>query len=445
MTRAMPILRTMIGALACAVALTCAGGLAAPAKAAQIFSSEQAQRRTIYVPRDKSLSYRLPGPASRIVVAQPEIAKVTATSSSSFYVQGVEFGSTNLLVYGAGGGLMQVIDIRVGYDAEGLQDDLAAAFPGEDIQVKNLGEKLMLTGKVSHTGIQTKAEEIANTYAPDAVITRLKVMSAQQVVLEVRVLEASRSALQDIGFSGTITNGSFNFSFGSGLIGGSAPAASLHLTGGSGSTLIDTQLVALEEKGIVRTLARPNLVALSGEQATFHAGGEYPYPVPQRENLVTLEFRKYGVELNFKPTVQDNGLIRLEVEPSVSELDFSNAVHVLGITIPGITIRHTKTVVEMKDGQSLSIGGLFQRNYSNSMRQPPGIGNVPILGALMRSSRWRRAETELIVIITPRFTTEADMSAAAEMRTTPGKEPSPAQLFLNGKTLDRPLSGQEGR
>jgi pilus assembly protein CpaC len=443
--RVKPMSRTLLSALACAGVVAAAGLAPATAHAADVFASEQVAHKTMYVPRDKSLSFRLPAAASRIVVAQPEIAKVTATSSTGFYVQGMEFGATNLLIYGIGGQLMEVVDVRVGFDAQGLQDDLAAAFPEENIQVKNLGEKLMLTGEVSHTGVEHKAEDLANRYAPDAVITRLTVRSAQQVVLEVRVLEASRSALQDIGFTGMIQNGSFNFSFGTGLVGQSQPFGGLALHGGSGSTSIDTAVVALEEKGVIRTLAKPNLVAMSGEKATFHAGGEYPYPVPQRNDTITVEFRKYGVELEFTPTVEDNGLIRLEVEPSVSQLDFTNSLRVAGFTVPGLIIRKTKTVVEMKEGQALSIGGLFQRDYENTLRQLPGLGEIPILSALMRSTRWKKGETELIVVITPHFTTEAEMHKAAETVAPPGKEPSAASLIIHGKSLDRPISGQDGR
>jgi pilus assembly protein CpaC len=434
--------RTLLSALACAVI----GATALPAPvSAQTMASEAALRRTIYVPRDKTLSFRLAQPAARIVIAQPDIAKVTATSDRSFYVQGMDFGSTNMLVYGSGGRLLEVIDIRVGFDADGLQQDLNSAFPGETIQVKNLGESLLLVGEVSHTGIQERAEAIAKRYAPDALITRLKVRTAQQVVLEVRVLEATRSALQDIGFSSLIENGSFSFAFGGGLIGGTAPAGSLFLRGGSGSTLINNAIQAAEEKGTIRTLARPNLVALSGEKATFHAGGEFPYPVPQRDNLVTLEFRKYGVELVFTPTVTDNGLIRLEVEPSVSQLDFTNSIRVNGFTVPGLIIRKTKTVVQLKDGQPLSVSGLFQRDYANSLRQIPGIGSIPILGTLTRSARWRKSETELIIIVVPRLTTAADSEAVANINSAPGMEPSTADFLFNGKALDKPLTSTDGR
>lgn len=437
------LIRILASAL---VGATLLSAVVAPSAAqAQTLASEAALRRTIYVPRDKSLSYRLSQAASKIVIAQPEIAKVTATGDASFYVQGMEFGSTNMLVYGPGGRLMEVIDIRVGYDAASLQHDLANAYPGEPIQVRNLGESLMLVGEVSNSGIQRRAEQIAEKYAPEAVISRLSVQDAQQVVLEVRVLEATRSALQDIGFTANIFNNSFSFASGNGLIGASPPAGLLRLFGGSGDTTIDTGLGALEEKGVIRTLARPNLVAISGEKATFHAGGEYPYPVPQRDDLISLEFRKYGVELTFIPTVQDNGLIRLEVEPKVSQLDFTNSLRVQGFTVPGLIIRQTKTTVELRAGEALSIGGLFQRDYSNALRQMPGIGSVPILGALVRSTRWKQADTELIVIVTPRFTNSADKAKAAETHSPPGKEPRPAALIFNGKSLDRPLSPEEGR
>ena len=436
--------RTLVSALLCASVMTAGLAVAAPASA-QTLASEPAMRRTIYVPRDKSLSYRLDQAAAKIVVAQPEIAKVTATSNSSFYVQGMEFGSTNLLVYGSGGRLLEVIDIRVGFDAASLQHDLANAYPGEAIVVRNLGESLMLSGEVSNSGVQRRAEEIAQRYAPDGIISRLSVRDAQQVVLEVRVLEATRSALQDFGITAQIANNSFSFASGSGLIGGSSPTGLLQLFGGSGSTSIDLALGALEEKGVIRTLARPNLVAISGQKATFHAGGEFPYPVPQEDNVVSLEFRKYGVELAFLPLVLDNGMIRLEVEPKVSQLDFTNSLNVQGFTVPGLIIRQTKTTVELRGGESLSVGGLFQRDYVNSLRQLPGAGKLPIFGALFRSSRWRQAETELVVIVTPRFTTSADKAQAATMHAPPGREPSAANLILNGKSLDKPLTREEGR
>ncbi len=426
--------RNLIRSLACAAALV----LATPAAAAQMMQSENAVNRVITVPRDKSLSFRLDQPASKIVVAQPDIAEIVGTTDRSFYVRGVEFGSTNLLVYGPGGRLQQVIDIRVGYDAASLQQDLMAAMPSEPIQVRNLGEGLLLVGNVSNTGAAAKAKTIAEKFAPNAVTTALTVRASQQVVLEVRVLEASRSALQDIGFSVEAGNSGFVLGSGSGVLGNTAPNTLLAFTGGIGTTSIDIAVQALEEKGIVRTLARPNLVAVSGEKASFLAGGEFPYPVPNGNNEITIEFRPYGVKLNFQPIVQDNGLIRLQVEPEVSQLDTTNILRIGGISVPGVIVRRASTTVELRSGDSFAVAGLFQRDYVNSLRQLPLVGDIPVIGALFRSSRWKRSETELVFIVTPRLAT-ADDFKAPPADALPGREPLPGSLVLRGKALDMPV------
>lgn len=430
--------RTLIGALLSAAAVTCAMVPAAPA-AAQSLASEAAMRRTIHVPRDKSLSFRLPQAAAKIVVAQPEIAKVTPTSNASFYVQGIEFGSTNLLVYGGGGQLQQVIDVRVGYDSEGLQQDLTAAFPGEPIQVRNLGEALMLTGDISSTGVQDSAEKLAERYAPEAVISRLTVKASQQVVLEVRILEASRSALQDVGVNFDIFNNSVAVLSGQGLIGVSPPATTVAGRTNLGSLTLDAQIQALEERGIVRTLAKPNLVAVSGEKASFLAGGEFPFPVPDGRDKIVIEFRQYGVKLNFMPTVRDNGWIRMSVEPEVSQLDPNNSLTVAGLTVPALTVRRAKTTLELKSGDTFSMAGLYQREYQNASQQTPWLGDVPVLGSLFRSARWKRAESELLILVTPRLATNADR-AHPVIDALPGREPSQKDLFLRGEALDRPIA-----
>jgi pilus assembly protein CpaC len=430
--------RKLAGALAATFAL-----LAAAPAAAEVFASEAVPSRVIFVPRDKSLSFRLDGPASKIVVAQPDTAEIVATTDHSFYVRGRELGATNLLVYGPGGRLREVIDVRVGYDAGALEQDLASALPGEGIHVQTLGEGLLLVGDVSTTGIAAKAKGLAEKFAPEAVTSALTVRASQQVILEVRILEATRSALQDIGFAATIRNNSFDFRYGNGLIGNSDPNAALTLTGGVGNTSIDVQLQALEERGVIRTLARPNLTALSGEKASFLAGGEFPFPIPNGRDTVSIEFKPYGVKLNFQPVVQDNGLIKLQVEPEVSALDPTNSLRLANITVPALTVRRTNTTVELKSGDSLAIGGLFQRDYANALKQVPGLGEVPVLSALFRSTRWKRNETELIIVVTPRLATAADL-AAAQTASVSGVEPSAIDLILNGKALDKPLRRESG-
>ncbi len=421
-------------------------GLAASAPAhAQVMASEPVMRRTIHVPRDKSLQFRLPGPASRIVIAQPEIAKVTATSNSTFYVQGIEFGSTNMLVYGPGGQLSQVIDVRVGYDADGLQQDLTAAFPNEPIRVRNLGEVLMLTGEISNSGVQASAEKIAEKYAPEAVISRLTITNSQQVLLEVRILEASRSALQDLGVNMNLLNNSVSMLTGAGLVGAAPPHGAITLRSRFGdTTTLDSQLQALEEKGALRTLARPNLVAISGQKASFLAGGEFPFPVPQDLDKISIEFKPYGVKLNFTPLVQDNGWIRMNVEPEVSQLDFNNALTIRDFIVPALTVRRAATTLELKPGDTFAMAGLFQHNYENGIQQFPGLANLPVLGSLFRSARWKRSETELLIIVTPRLSTAEDRQIAP-IDSLPGKEVSSADLFLFGRAHDKPLPRDDGK
>lgn len=409
---------------------------AAPA-VAEPFSAESARSRTITVPRNKSLSFRLDTPASKIVVAQPETAQIVATTDRSFYVRGKELGSTNLLIYGAGGQLMEVVDIRVGYDADAIAADLSAALPGEPVKVSNLGEGLLLSGEVSNTAAAARALALAERFAPKAVTSALTVRASQQVVLEVRVLEASRDALKEFGINIEATGNRVLLRTGSGLVGGLEPSGLLGLRGSLGGVTIDTYLSALEEKNVVRTLAKPNLVALSGSKASFLAGGEFPFPIPSDEDTIAIEFREYGVKLDFEPTVQDNGLIRLKVAPEVSQLDPRGGIQVLGVQVPGITSRKTETTVELRDGESLAVAGLFQEDYTNAVRDIPGLADVPVLGSLFRSARWRKQETELLIIVTPRLATAGDL--AADKPGLGGDDKSIIDMILSGKSLDKPL------
>lgn len=428
--------RTLLGALACALLASSALAPAA-AHAGVPLRSEPAVNRTIVVAKDKAASFRLAEPVSRIVVSQEDVAQVVATSDRSFYVRGKDIGATNLLVYGPGGRLAQVIDVQVTYDAADMQEALAAAFPREHIDVRNIGQGLLLTGEVSNTSVAARAQKIAEKYAPDFVTNNLTVRASQEVVLEVRVMEATRSVLHDMGVSVDVHNGSFQFVTNRPLVGSDTANGVLGLFGGSGHTSIDVAIAALENKGLIHTLARPNLVAISGQKASFLAGGEFPYPVPQSNGAggattITLEFRQYGVKLDFTPTVEDNGLIKLEVAPEVSQLDPANSLRVDGFTVPGLITRKTSTTVELKDGASLAIGGLYQRDYQNTVSQVPGIGEIPVLSALFRSSRWQKNETELVIVVTPRLATDADFEAAKTAKVSTA-EPSGPDIVLKGE------------
>jgi pilus assembly protein CpaC len=310
--------------------------------------------------------------------------------------------------------------------------------------VRTLGEGLLLTGEVSTTAAAAHAKALALKFAPDAVTSALTVRASQQVILEVRVLEAGRTALQDVGFDINAKNGStFGLQTGTGLVGNAAAQGSLRLSTRIGTASLDATLTALEQKGIVRTLAKPNLVALSGEKASFLAGGEFPFPVPAGQGLVSISFRPFGVTLNFEPTVEDNGLIRLKVAPEVSELDNQTALKIDGVLVPGLSVRRADTTVELKSGESFAIAGLFQQNYQNSIRQLPGAGAIPVLGALFRSASWNKQETELVIIVTPRLATAADFRAPSSLPGL-GHQPSAVELILGG-LIDAAPDGRKPR
>ncbi|MET0295102.1 MAG: type II and III secretion system protein family protein, partial [Phenylobacterium sp.] len=418
-----------------AAALALTGATPAHADA---FPAESARSRVIAVPVNKSLAFRLDRPASKIVVAQPDTAQIVATTDQSFYVRGKKLGSTNLLIYDRGGRLMDVVDVQVGFDGEALQRDLASALPGEDISVRTLGNGLLLTGRVSTTAVAAKAKALADKVAPEAVTSTLTVDASQQVILEVRFLEASRTALNELGFDLAAANNS-HFAFASGNavngppINVNTPAGVLRLSSTVGTAAFDVQINALEEKGVIRTLARPNLAALSGEKASFLAGGEFPFPVPSGQDQVTIEFRPFGVTLDFEPVVQDNGLVRLKVAPEVSALDPRNSLRTNGFDVPSLSVRRATTTIELHSGESFAIAGLFQQDYMNAMREVPGLGDVPVLGALFRSSRWRRNESELVIIVTPRLATAADLGP---------QQPNPLGAFAEPSAIDLILMGQ---
>jgi pilus assembly protein CpaC len=396
---------------------------------------------TIVVAKDKSAAFRLDYPVGEIVVAQPDTLQLVATTDHTFYIRGKALGVTNLLIYDQHHHLAQVIDVRVGEDIESLQSDLTTALPGEHITASNFAGGVLLSGTASTTSAAARAAEIAERYAPKAVSSTIKVANNQQIMVQVRFIEASRSSLQAVGFNfnAQTPSGNFGLNSGDGIGGTQSPQATLAFGGRIGSVAINASLEALEQKGVIRTLAKPNLMAMSGEEASFLAGGEIPYPVPNGLNGVTLDFRQYGVKLKVTPTVEDNGEIRLKVAPEVSQLDASTAVAIGGITVPGILETTADTTVELHDGESFAIAGLFQQQYNDTVHQIPGLGNVPVLGALFRSSNWQHQQTELIIIVTPVLTAPTDHIETLPNPLAETQEPTSIDLILAG-LADKPAA-----
>ncbi|MBB41740.1 MULTISPECIES: type II and III secretion system protein family protein [Hyphomonas] len=391
----------------------------------------------LVVEKGRSAVVEANAPFTTLVVADPDIAEAMATSNQSFFLRGKMPGSTTVLIYGASGQIAELINVEVELGLDELRTDLSNLLPGEDIQVYPVHDGIFLDGKLTTAAAADMALQVAERYVPGGVANGLSIGQSQQVLLEVRFLEASRSAVKEIGFGNTIDANDVLASTESGTVSGLAEKTVALFTN-LGNENIDVRLRALEEKGVIRTLAEPNLVALSGDTASFLAGGEFPIPVGQRNGEITVEFKKFGVGLDFTPTVLGDGLVNLRVRPEVSALDRNNGIRASNIEIPGISVRRADTTIELRDGQAFAVAGLLQNDYSNDVRQTPWLSNVPVLGALFSSKRYQRNESELVIIVTPRLVQPA---AHPDMLASPldaFAEPSESEFFLTDKTAIPP-------
>ncbi len=383
---------------------------------------------------NKSQTLRVERAIGKAAIGNEKIADVVPVSQSSVYVLGKGLGSTNLSLYDRSGGLIAVVDIVVTPDAQSLKAKLAELLPAEQIGVTVSNNSVVLEGKVSSPAAVDRAVRIAETYAPKSVINMMSVGLAQQVLLEVRFAEMSRNTVKQLGITGV----SWGDSVSNGLITGAGNLVG-GITGTFGFPLsnLTIQMNALEQQGLIRTLAQPNLIALSGENAYFLAGGEFPIPTGVALNgQVSIEFKQFGVSLTFTPTVLEDGLINLLVAPEVSQLDASAGIDLNGIRIPGLKVRRAKTMLEMRDGQSFAIAGLIQSDFTDTVAQVPLLGRIPIIGTLFRSTSFTKNESELVMIVTPRLV----RPVPAGSFTTPTDRvqvPSDFDLFLNGRTEKR--------
>ncbi len=373
---------------------------------------------------------------STIVVADPEIAEAMATSDRSFFLRGKAPGRTTVLIYDAAGTIQELIDVEVSLGLDALRSDLANLLPGEDLDVFAVHDGIFIDGKTTTAEAADLAMQLAERHVPGGVASGLSVGSSQQVMLEVRFVEASRQAVREIGFGTTIDANDFVLASQGGTISGAAQAVAAFTNVGTEN--IDITLSALEDKGVLRTLAKPNLVALSGDTASFLAGGEFPVPVGQGDGQIAIEFRQFGVSLEFTPTVLGDGLVNLRVRPEVSSLDTANSVRAEGFEIPAFSVRRADTTIELRDGQAFAVAGLLQNSYANDIAQTPWIGNLPVIGALFSSRRYQRRETELVIIITPRLVQPAPSPYDLSTPHDAFDEPTEAELFLESKTMRFP-------
>jgi pilus assembly protein CpaC len=398
----------------------------------------------VRVTQGKSETLRTSRSFVDLVVGDPEVADVMPLTDETLYVLGKKIGTTNVSVYDASKQLVGVIEIEVGYNTPRLAADIAVKGPTA-ARVGSANGRTVLSGDMPDAVAAAEVVALAKQYGPD-VLNQLKVRGSQQVMLEVRFVEASRSAGKDLGINWQVASKNLNAVVGkAALAGGGTPFGAVLGTILGNGVSADVLVEALEEKGLVRRLAEPNLIAISGEKASFLAGGEFPVPIGADDRgRILIEYKKFGVSLNFTPIVLANGIINLRIEPEVSQLDPTNVISTGPVVIPALIVRRASTVVELRDGQSFAIAGLLQSVNEQTKEQLPWIADVPILGALFRSASFEKKETDLAIIVTPRLVKPA---RPGERLRTPADSSLPANeldLFLTGQQ-EVPVATAGGR
>jgi pilus assembly protein CpaC len=370
-------------------------------------------------------------------------------------VTGKSAGITNLMLWQEKK-LAAIYDIEVTYDISRLKEDLNQQLPEEkELQVLATHDSITLAGRVTNAVNLTKAVNLAQAFAPDGKVNNLlSVGGVHQVMLEVRVSEISRAVMKRLGINFIYQRGQdFAISRLAGLTTQTiekdgfidtvfAPNVNALFRFGVNTATWTGFIDALQEDGLIKVLAEPTLITLSGKEAQFLAGGEFPVPIPQSgfANTITIDWKEFGVRLRFTPNVLENGHINIEVAPEVSDLDFTNAVQFSGFIIPGLTTRRASTVVELGDGQSFAIAGLLKDNVRDSLSKYPVLGDIPILGTLFRSRDFQKDRTELLIIVTPHLVKPLDM-ARQPLPTDFYIEPNDVEIYLEGMLEGREKPG----
>lgn len=414
-----------------AVVLLCLAGAQSALAAAAAF----------YVPINRAELVTTSSDMGEVIVADPDVADVFVHGKRKVSVLGKSIGQTSLRIFDNEHKLIRSMDVSVTYDLPAVRRALREFLPSERIGVSMVNTRIALTGNVSSAEAAATAIELAEEFvsgklsAQDTtrrprrtptgdrspIINLMKIASGQQVMLRIRIGEIQRTALKNLGVNLTMFNGGDNgflIGTGTGQFGNTTaatpsfgfnqftnPGASFGTIGGNaliGNTGIAGTIDALERDGVLKVLAEPNLVALSGEEAQFLAGGEFPIPVPQQLGTTTIEYKPFGVALKFTPYVLSENRLRIQVQPEVSELSFEQTIDTGdGFTAPSLITRRASTTVELAPGESFMIAGLIRDNMSSQINELPGVGEIPVLSALFRSTSYQRNETELVIAVTP--------------------------------------------
>ena len=419
--------------------------------------------QSVEIPLGGAKHLRMGAPIARVSAGSKEVADVAAFPPDDLLITGKLIGRTQVLVWTRNGEVL-AINVRVGAPAEAIGERLRKLFPKVGLRVEAAGSSLALLGDVADANTATEIERVAqaelSSMGPDAkVINMLRVAALPQVQLEVRFAEVSRLALRQIGVNlwtrtsnvggGMVSpggsaagiaqdpgNASLSLPNGLSNIAGPISGAFNFLFASSSNSLIPLSgaLSLLSEKGFAKTLAEPTLVALSGQEASFTAGGEFPVPIPQALGQVLVQYKKFGIQLHFIPVVLSDDTIQLKLETVVSDIDFSLGIKLSTVTVPGLTQRESSTTVRLRDGQTFAIAGLISDKLRSTVDKVPLLGDIPVLGALFRSSSFRREESELLVVITARLVSPLSRGTHIPM---PGddeiSDPNDFDFYLMGK------------
>lgn len=447
-------------ALGCAIALSSVAAIAPAAaqRAANVDSGGRTEvSRRIVLPLNKAAIVELPQAASDVLVSQPSIVDAVVRSPRRVYLLGQAVGQANAFFFDAEGRQILNLEIQVSRDIEALRALYDRLMPESRITVEALDDTIILRGVVPTSVQATNAADIAVRFAggdADRVISMVSVRDREQVMLKVRIVEMQRQLTKQLGVntSGTVALNDVALQLAAinsvAATGGLTGAAAIDNIGSQNRGALDVSLQALESNGLIRTLAEPNLTAVSGESANFLAGGEFPVPVGQQDGVITVEFKEFGVGLGFTPLVIDKGNISLKISTESSEITNANAffapgaitvdpttgqpITTAGLSIPGLSVRRANTTVELPSGGSLAIAGLLQEDLRQTIQGVPGLKEAPVLGQLFRSRDFEKGETELVIIVTPYIVEPKHESAF----TDPAKgfvSASDMQTFMLGK------------
>ncbi len=408
--RALPLL--LVTAATTVIAPAVAGFAPAAAKD-RVIEVSATQNKSIKVSKGKPQTINTNASFYEIVIGDPEIANVNPLTDKSFYVLGNKLGTTGIALFDENKQLVGTIDIEVTLDTDQLATTIKQSVPESTIKVGSANGRVVLSGQAKDSVDADKAQKIAKNFSgSEEVINSVSINSSQQVQLNVRFVEVKRGAgnilSSRIGASYNFGGGNVSINSDPGGL-GRGTANSLVTSIVSGGLSIDATIKALEENRLARSLAEPNLVARSGQEASFLAGGEIPIPVAVEDNKVAYEFKKVGISLTFTPLVLKDGLISLDIAPEVSALDYSQTFPVgAGLVLPSFSVRRAHTSVELKSGQSFMIAGLLATNNDVTRDNVPGTKNLPVLSNLLASKDYQRRETELVIIVTPHLVKPID-------------------------------------